>query len=264
MVRSGGRPGVNLGLTGRRVLVSGASRGIGLAIARAFLAEGADVGLTARGAEGLDAAREELAAAYPQRRVVAVAGDMRDPAAVDHCVSEVSAALGGLDVVVANVGRGRGPVDDAPGPAAWREMLDENLLTAVHVSEAAVSELSEDGALLLVGSIAGLEFHPAPLPYSTAKAALVRYTRDLARRLGRRGVRVNMVAPGNVLVRGGSWDERRQQDPEGVRDLLATDVPMNRFGTPEEIAAGAVFLCSPRSSFTTGACLVIDGGQLRA
>jgi 3-oxoacyl-[acyl-carrier protein] reductase len=261
--RAVGGGGVNLGLEGQRVLVGGSSRGIGRAIAAAFLEEGADVALTGRGAADLEAARAELATTHPRRTITAASADLRDPEAAGACVEGAATALGGLDVVVANAGRGQGPTIDAPGAAAWRELVDENLFTAVHVCEAALSRSPPPRALLLVGSIAGLEFHPAPLPYSAAKAALVRYARDLARRTAAYGVRVNLVAPGNVAFPGGRWAEREAEDPVGVRELLEREVPMGRFGTPEEIAAAAVFLCSARSSFTTGAVLAVDGGQRR-
>jgi 3-oxoacyl-[acyl-carrier protein] reductase len=250
---------MNLELDGRRVLVGGGSRGIGRAVAEAFVAEGARVAIAGRDAEALERACAEIGDA-----AVAVPGDLRDEAAAAAAVQQAVAALGGLDVAVANAGSGRGPVEDAVGDEAWRAMLDQNLLTTVHLAEAAAPALGAGGSLVFVGSIAGMEFHRAPLPYSAAKAALVRYARDLARRLAAREVRVNVVAPGNVLFPGGSWDVRRREDPEGIDAFVAREVPMGRFGTPQEIADAVLFLASPRSSFTSGAVLVVDGAQLRA
>jgi 3-oxoacyl-[acyl-carrier protein] reductase len=117
---------------------------------------------------------------------------------------------------------------------------------------------------LPIGSIAGLETHAAPLPYNAAKAALVRYSADMARLLAPRGIRVNLVVPGNVLHPDAVWREMLDADPEGVEAHIAREVPLARFGTPDEIASCVVFLCSEPASFVTGSCLVVDGGQVRA
>jgi 3-oxoacyl-[acyl-carrier protein] reductase len=249
---------MNLELDGKAVLVGGGSRGIGLAIAKAFAAEGARVALVGRDEAALEGARAEVGAS------AAIPADLTSEIQAREAVHTATEALGGLDVAVANAGRGSGPTDDAVGSEIWNEMLDENLMTAVHVCEAAQEAMTDGGALVAIGSIAGLEFHPAPLPYGTAKAALVRYSRDLARRLGPRGIRVNLVAPGNVIFPGGRWEQRLSENREAVEALIEREVPMRRFGTPEEIADAVLFLASPRSSFTTGAVLVADGGQLRA
>jgi 3-oxoacyl-[acyl-carrier protein] reductase len=249
---------VNLELDGKAVLVGGASRGIGLAIAKGFAAEGARVALVGRDEAALEGARAEVGAS------AAIPADLTSEVQAREAVRTATEALGGLDVAVANAGRGSGPTDDAVGSEIWREMLDENLMTAVHVCEAAQEAMTAGGSLVLIGSIAGLDFHRSPLPYSTAKAALVRYSRDLARRLGARGLRVNLVAPGNIIFPGGRWEQRLNENREAIEDMIEREVPMKRFGTPEEIADAVLFLASERSSFTTGAVLVADGGELRA
>lgn len=254
---------MNLGLQGSRVLVGGGSRGIGLAIAEAFLDEGADVAISARDADSLDAARARLSDAHPDRRVFAQRADLREPADVERAVNDCVAELGGIDVAVANAGTGRGPTGNVVGLDAWRELMEKNLYTAVLLCETVLGSMESGGAIATIGSIAGLEFHRAPVPYGAAKAALLRYTRDLARRLGPAGIRVNMVAPGNVLAPGGTWEQRLDEQRTATEEWIRQEVPLGRFGTPEEIAAATVFLCSPRSSFTTGACLVADGGQYR-
>ena len=249
---------MNLGLEGKRVLVGGASRGIGLAIAKGFVAEGARVAIVGRDEAALEGARAEVGA------VAAIPADLRNEVQAHETVRTAAEALGGLDVVVANAGRGKGPTGDAVGSETWREMLDENLMTAVHLCEAAQQAMTDGGALVVIGSIAGLDFHRSPLPYGAAKAGLVRYSRDLARRLGGRGIRVNLVAPGNILFPGGRWEELIDQDREGIEAMIEREVPMKRFGTPEEVADAVLFLASERSSFTTGAVLVADGGENRA
>ena len=255
-----GRGGsVDLELTGKRVVVGGGSRGIGLAIARGFLAEGARVALIARGADGLAAAREELGA-----DVVTVAADLSSADGASAAVADAAEQLGGLDVAVANAGQGGGPLDWDVDAEVWEGLIDQNLRSPVFFCQAAGRAMDGGGAIAVIGSIAGLEDLGAPLPYAAAKAGLTRYARDLGRRLAPRGIRVNMVAPGNVLFEGGSWAAHLERDRERVEAMLREDVPMQRFGTPEEIADAVLFLCSARASFVTGACLVADGGQTRA
>src|SRR3954452_12123115 len=123
---------------------------------------------------------------------------------------------------------------------------------------------AQRGSIVLVSSIAGLESLGAPIPYGTAKAALEHYAKDLSRRVGRHGVRVNTVAPGNILFPGGTWQRKLDADPAGVQSMIAAEVPLGRFGTPMEIGSAVAFLASDRAAFITGACMVVDGGQTRA
>jgi 3-oxoacyl-[acyl-carrier protein] reductase len=254
---------MDLGLEGKRAFVGGASRGIGFAIARALLAEGADVALSARGEERLSQAHTELAAAFPDSTVIALPADLTDEHKTVAAVTSAAAALGGLDVAVANAGGARGTAEVDVETREWRELWEENFISAALVCQAAVSVMS-GGALCLIGSIAGLESHAAPLPYNAAKAALVRYSSDLARLLAPRGIRVNIVVPGNVLHADAVWRELLEADPERVEAHIQREVPLARFGTPKEIAACVAFLCSEPAAFVTGACLVADGGQVRA
>lgn len=254
---------MDLGLEGTSVLVTGASRGIGLATAAAFLSEGANVAITGRDEIALESAASQLLKRFPGRRVLAIAGDGCDRGAVAAAVNATAVAFGGLDCAVANVGHGTGPAGWDVDEDSWRALLDQNLLSAALLSQTAIPAMAHGGALVLIASIAGLGSLPAPLPYSASKAALVRYARDLARQTAPLGIRVNAVAPGNVLFAGGRWAERVERDPAGVERLLEAEVPMRRFGTPDEIADAVVFLASERAAFVTGACLVVDGGQLR-
>ena len=254
---------MDLELRDKVVFVGGASRGIGLAVARAFLAEGAHVALAARGEGALQAARSELAAAFPDRSVLAVRADMSDAGDVDRAVSRAVAELGRLDCAVANAGSGRGPSGWQADAREWLAILEQNLMSAVLLCQRAAAEMHGGGALALIGSIAGFADLGAPLPYGAAKAALARYTHDLARRLAPEGIRVNLVAPGNVLFPGGRWEELIGENRDEVESYVGREVPMARLGSPDEIAAAVTFLCSGPASFITGACLVADGGQLR-
>lgn len=257
---------MNLALENTCVLVTGSSRGIGRGIAEAFLAEGAKVAISGRTPETLRDAAKELRDRYGDNRVVSVTADFSGAEAdVKRAVALAKDALGGLDTVVANVGSGRGAAGlDADGDE-WRRLLDLNLIGAATIARVAVPLLGRGGNVLFIASIAAAEALPAPLPYSAAKAGLVVFAKNLARELAPKGLRVNTISPGNVLHAGGSWAARKQRDPEGTDAYIRAEVPMGRFGMPEEIGAAAVFLASNRAaSFITGANLVVDGGQSRS
>jgi 3-oxoacyl-[acyl-carrier protein] reductase len=256
---------MKLELENTSALIAGSSRGIGLAIAEAFLDEGARVTITGRDAERLAAAAAELRARYGDGSVASVAVDVSDPAGAAQAVAAAAKAFGHPDAVVLNAGTGRAPAGWNPGEEAWRASLSANLWTAVHAAEAAVPGMIErgSGSLTFIASIAGLEALGAPLPYNSSKAAVVAYAAGLARELGPSGIRVNSVAPGNIIFPGGTWDTKLQENREGVEQMLEREVPLARLGRPEEIASAVVFLASARASFVTGECLVVDGGQTR-
>ncbi len=248
-------------MSGKRILIAGASRGIGLAMAAGFLGEGARVALLARTPEPLAAAAARLSEAFGAELVRAFPADCAEEAAWPTIVDNLNAAWGGLDVVIANVGDGRGTQDALPDAACFVDAWRMNFTTAEVTARATLPLLEASGGnLLFISSIAGLEAIGAPTDYSVAKSALIALTKQMARRLAPQ-VRVNCLAPGNVLFPGGSWDAKIKNDPERVARIIETTVPMKRFGTPEEMADAALFLCSERARFITGTCLVVDGGQ---
>ncbi len=252
---------MDLGIVNKRVLVTGASRGIGLAIADTFLQEGARVMLLARTKSALQEEADRFSAMYEQSRVLFSPIDCADASLWPTVVSAIEAAWGGLDVVVANVGDGRSVPDVLPGAEQFSQCWRTNFTTAEVTARSTLPLLAKSGGcLLFISSIAGLEAIGAPTDYSVAKSAIVALTKQLARKLGPR-VRVNCLAPGNVMFPGGSWDVKIQKDPKRVEAMIDATVPMRRFGTPKEMADISVFLCSDRASFITGACLVVDGGQ---
>lgn len=246
---------MDLGLSGKSVFVAGSSRGIGKAIVQAFVAEGARVCISGRDPAALENARNETGAAS------AFAGDLCDSSTTGAAIS----AFTPLDVLVCNLGSGSGrPGWDQP-EEEWTRLFQINFQASVQLAQRAMPELIHTcGSILFVASITGIEATPAPLPYSAAKAALVNYSKNLARQAAPHGVRVNCLAPGNVLFPGGSWERHLERDREGVMKRIEAEVPLRRFGTPEEIAALAVFLSSPRASFITGSCFVADGGQTKS
>jgi 3-oxoacyl-[acyl-carrier protein] reductase len=253
---------MRLDLEGKRVLVTGSTRGIGLAIAKAFLEEGADVALTGRDQAALDRVRAELAREFPRRSVLALEGDVTDRAALARLAQATAAAWGGLDVLVANVGSGKSVPDPLPDSEQLARMFQMNFDSAAATAREFYPLLqTARGNILFIASIAGVEATSAPAGYTAAKSALIAFAKHLSRQTAKDGVRVNCIAPGNIYFEGGTWAAKAQADPERVQQMIDTAVPLRRFGKPEEIAAAAVFLASERSSFTTGACLVVDGGQ---
>lgn len=255
---------MNLELGGSVALIAGASRGIGLAIARGFAREGADVVITGRSPEPLESARRQVEADGPGR-VVAVAGDMTQEDSIARAL-EAAERFGGVDAVVANVGSGSARGGFNLTRADWQAVLDQNLIGGALLASAALERLTAQGSgsLTFVSSIAGWEAIAAPVTYGAAKAALLHVTKALARQVGGRGVRVNAVAPGNVLFPGGSWERRLAERREHFETYVREEVPLGRFGRPEEIADAVLFLASARASFVTGTCLVVDGGQTRS
>jgi 3-oxoacyl-[acyl-carrier protein] reductase len=254
---------MDLGLRGRSVLVGGSSRGIGYAIARAFLIEGASVCITGRDEPALTAARKALDSLG---RVVARPGDLLAPDAAADAVRAVHEAFGGLDVLVCNVGSGTGRAGWELTEDDWGALFEINFHASRRLAEAALPAMvaAGRGSVVFIGSIVGIESARAPITYSAAKAALVSYSNNLARHVARHGVRVNAVAPGNVLVDGGSWARKLADRPDQVRQFIDTEVPLGRFGTADEIASVVTFLASERAAFVTGACVVADGGQTRS
>ncbi|MBB6119575.1 SDR family NAD(P)-dependent oxidoreductase [Nocardiopsis algeriensis] len=250
---------MDLGLSGARVVVTGASRGIGRAIAEVFAAEGADLAICARGAEALaeaaDGLREQGA------RVLARSLDVTDHGALPGFVEEAAAELGGLDVLVSNVSGG-----SAATPDQWERGYNTDLLPFLRLTEAAEPHLKASergGAVVLVSTTSALHVTPpaGPRSYGAVKAALNHHASSLARAWAPEGVRVNTVSPGPVEFPGGGWARRRENDPEFYEGIRSR-IPSGRLGRPEEIARAVVFLAGPAASFITGQNLVVDGGFL--
>jgi len=245
---------MDLGLSGKKALVTAATRGIGLAIARALADAGADVALCARAAGGLESAKKELEARGV--RVFTKALDVGDKAALEAFVAEAAAALGGLDVFVSNASGGGGM-----GENAWQANFEIDVMSAARGVQAALPFLarSECGAVVFISSTAALEYLGVPQPYNAMKAALIAHASDLAQALAPKGIRVNTVSPGPIFFEGGNW-QMIQQTMKPVYDRALAQCALGRLGTPEEVARAVVFLASPAASYVTGANLVVDGG----
>ncbi len=252
---------MELGLAGKRVLITGASQGIGAAIAEQFLREGAQVFIVSRGSPSLYDTESRLKQAYGDDKVFAASCDCSEQQSLEQLERQILQHWDGIDVVVANVGDGQSVNDPLPDADQWSSTWQSNFEPAVQTARVFLPKLqASKGCLLFISSIAGMEAFGAPVDYSTAKAAVLALAKNMARKLAQ-VVRVNVLAPGNVFFPGGSWDKKIATDPQRIEGLIASTVPMNRFGTPQEVANAAVFLCSECASFITGSVLVVDGGQ---
>jgi 3-oxoacyl-[acyl-carrier protein] reductase len=256
---------MDLGLTGKVAIVTGGSRGLGLAAAKALAAEGAHVVICARGEEQLQkAVNDILQNATSAARAITVRADVSTEAGVNSVVEFAVKSFGRLDVVVNNVGLGRGSDLEATSDAEWQEAFDQTLFPAIRMSRAALPHLRQQGtgAIVIVSSIFGREAG-GRMTYNAVKAAEISLTKSLAQQLARDQIRVVSVAPGSILFEGGSWWKRQQADPQGIAQFIKQELPFGRFGKPEEVGAVIAFLASARASWVSGTTVVVDGCQSR-
>ncbi len=257
---------MDLGLTDRIAIVTGSSRGLGLASARALAAEGCRVCICARNAEGLARAADDVAtSAGSSGRVVAVHADVSTSAGVELVISRTVESFGGLDILVNNVGRASGSDILQTSDAEWQAAFDETLFPAIRASRLAVPHMRHrgGGSIVLIASIWGRE-SGGRMTYNAVKAAEISLSKAMAQQLAPSNIRVNSVAPGSILFPGGSWHRRQQEDPKGIAEFVARELPFGRFGRAEEIAAVVAFLASSQASWISGACIAVDGCQGRS
>jgi 3-oxoacyl-[acyl-carrier protein] reductase len=257
---------MDLELNGKVAVITGASRGLGLASAKALARDGCRVTICARGPAALEEAAREIARlAGGDDAVAAVEADVTTEEGVRRVIDEAVGRFGRLDILVNNVGlaRGAGIVDTSD--AEWREAFDTTLFPAIRASRLAVPHMKRGGGgvILMIASIWGRE-SGGRMTYNAVKAAEISLGKSLAQQLASDGIRVNSIAPGSILFPGGSWDRRRQRDPDGIAELVRRDLPFGRFGRPDEVGDVVAFLASARASWISGACVPVDGCQSRS
>ncbi|OGA07392.1 MAG: 3-ketoacyl-ACP reductase [Betaproteobacteria bacterium RIFCSPHIGHO2_12_FULL_69_13] len=255
---------MDLGLKGRKALVTGATRGIGRAIAEALADEGCDVGICARNPQSV----AEAVAALSTKGVKATgrAVDVGDGAALKAWIEASAATLGGLDILVSNVSAMGG----LSGVEGWRRYFEIDVLGTVQAVEAArpFLEKSNAGAIVVIASIAAIEVGHDIFPdgflqaYGAMKAALTNYSAELSRTLGPKGIRANAVSPGPIYFPGGVW-HKREQERNPMYEKAKGHFRLGRFGRPEDVARAVAFLASPAAGFISGANLVVDGAFTR-
>ena len=245
---------MDLGLKGKKAIVTGGTRGIGRAIANLLVEEGCDIGICARTAVQV----EEAVAAFKAKGVKAFGStvDVADGAQLTGFIKSAVGALGGLDIFISNVSA----MDVGNDEASWKKGFEIDVFGTLRGCETAVPFLEKSGAgvIVVVGSTAAVEVVGPRGAYSSVKVAILPYIKSLARNLAPKNVRANVVSPGTIYFKGGAWNVIEQNMPDRYRQAFDRN-PMGRMGTPEEVANAVVFLASPRASFITGTNLICDG-----
>ena len=254
---------MDLGLNGKVAMITGASRGLGRAMAQALAAEGMRLSICARGAQALDQTAAELKAGGAQ--VIANAADVNDSSAMQAWVGSTVKQFGGVDVMVNNAGGARVGALAQLDEAAWHDAFELNFFSAVRLSRLCAAEMEKrgGGSIINISSIYGREAG-GPLTYNASKAAMISFTKMLARELAPKAVRVNSIAPGSILYPGGTWEGLFKANPAFEKDFVAHEFPAGRLGRPDEVAYAVVMLASPRASWITGTCVPVDGAQGRS
>lgn len=247
---------MQINLRGKKALISGGSRGIGLAIAKIFVEAGADVSICGRTRPSLDIALKSLKT--DGQKVIATQCDLSKPEEINTWVNQSAHELGGIDILVNNAS-GFGQTDDEKG---WELSINVDLLASVRASHAALPFIEKQGGSIVhISSISGMRASTRTPPYGAVKAALIEYAQTQAKALASKKIRVNCIAPGSIDFEGGTWDIAKTKNPQLYQKTLES-IPSGRFGTPEEIAKVGLFLVSDLASWVTGQTIVVDGGQI--
>ena len=251
---------MELGLKGKVAIVTGASRGIGRSIALGLADEGCNLAICSRGEEALQKAAQSMR--HKGVEVVGVAADVTQEHGAEQIVDQAMASFKHVDVLVNNVGGSTWKPFVEHSDEDWQSIIDLNVFAAIRMCRRVVPIMEQqgNGSIIMISSIWGRELG-GPSSYNATKAAEIGLAKNLAKELAPKGIRVNTVAPGSILFPGGGWDQRQKADPKGMANFVKQNMPLGRFGRPEEIASVVVFLSSERASLLTGACINVDGCQ---
>jgi 3-oxoacyl-[acyl-carrier protein] reductase len=256
---------MDLGLNDKVALITGSSRGLGLACARSLAGEGCRVMLTARGADALAKAVGDLQTVVGAPAVSSYAGDLATEVGVSRAIEAAVAQFGALDILVNNMGLARGGDLLQTTDAEWQEAIDQTLMPAVRATRLAVPHMRRrgGGVIVFITSIWGRE-SGGRMTYNAVKAAETSLAKSLAQQLAPDNIRAVSVAPGSILFPGGSWHRRQEADPKGIAEFVKRELPFGRFGRAKEVGDVVAFLASPRASWVSGASVVVDGCQSKS
>jgi 3-oxoacyl-[acyl-carrier protein] reductase len=251
---------MDLGLQGKVALITGASRGVGKSIAFTLASEGCRLALVARGRKALEETASEL---WGQRvEVLPIVADLMIDQDIEIVVQETIQQFGRIDILVHNAGGAKGQNIFDTSDEDWQDALALNVLALSRLAKLVAPEMSQQGGgrIIAISSIFGRETG-GRTAYNALKAASISLTKSLARQFAPDNILVNSIAPGSLLFPGSSWDRRKQADPDRIAAFMKSELPLGRFGTPEEIAVVVAFLASPLASLVSGACIPVDGAQ---
>lgn len=260
---------MNLELQGKNVAVTGSAKGIGRGIAAGFLQQGANAIIIDKDKLAIEKLMDELCESELKENVSFFVGDTANKDVVKD-LSALLARTGGLNHLVCNVGSGASVPPLEENVDEFQRMLNINLLNAVNVVTGVLPLLEKStcrdhlSSITFISSICGVETLGCPVAYSSAKSALISYAKNISHPLGIKGIRVNVVSPGNIMFPGSTWDKKIKEDYQKVDEMIKSQVPLQTFGSVEDIANIVLFLASPKAKFISGANLIIDGGQTRS
>jgi 3-oxoacyl-[acyl-carrier protein] reductase len=251
---------MDLGLSKKVAIVTGASRGVGKAIAQLLAIEGCRLSIIARGRKALEETASELWSNGAE--VLPIVADLMVAQDIEAVVQATMKHYGQIDILVHNAGGAKGQNIFDTSDEDWQEALALNVLALSRLARLVAPIMSNQGGgrIIAISSIFGRETG-GRTAYNSLKAASISLTKSLARQFAPNNILVNSVAPGSLLFPGSSWDRREQADPERIAAFVKSELPLGRFGTPEEIAYVVAFLASPLASLVSGACIPVDGGQ---
>jgi len=257
---------MDLQLTDKVAIVTGSSKGLGLASARAILAEGARVTICARGGDALKKASASLRSVTGREgSVLDVEADVSTAAGCERVVKETMARFGRVDILINNVGKAGGADIASTSDEEWQSAIDQTLFPAVRMSRLVVPEMRKTGGgvIVMIALIWGRE-SGGRMTYNAVKAAEISLAKAMAQQLAKDNIRVNSIAPGSISFEGGSWWKRQQEDPQGIAEFVERELPFGRFGAADEVGSVVAFVASPKASWISGACIPVDGCQSRS